>query len=565
MLAGHGTALDARPRADRRRGRRRGPAAQARRDRGSRRRHRGRHPRAPGHLPPRDRAAGRDLRGPRPARPGRRHGRGRRGHRPRPRGLGTDRHSEAPSGPKRPVASSPRRTIVSRHLRPHRTRKTPDQLRLMRKAGLLVGETLELLAARRAPGHDDERAGRARRGPHPRHRGRSRTSWATTASPARSARRSTTRSSTASRVRGCSTRATSSRSTAAPIVEGWHGDAAFTVIVGGREAGRPEDLALIDATEAASGPGSPRCRSGGRLYDVGAAVEDSHRGRRRARRAHLRHRRRVRRPRHRHPDAHGPPGPELPRARAGPKVVDGFTGRHRADGHPRRQRHQGARRRLDRRDAGRLARRTLGAHGRRHGRRSVVLTAVDGGQASWLDSDCRMPRWAERSRRRDMARRLIGVFAVALSAATVACGTGSSGNATTVARQLSATSAASVTPTPRSRLPHRPRRRRPRCGLTTKRPTPSPVRRSTVAAPPRRPSTTVSRSPPRLPSRLSRTRSTTRHTAAGERRRHDHQRCLVGQDGRLLVDRDLPCRTHWAARRTGQQQYVRSRYTAGYC
>ena len=30
----------------------------------------------------------------------------------------------------------------------------------------------------------------------------------------------------------------------------WNGDAAFSCIVGGREAGRPEDLALIDDTEA---------------------------------------------------------------------------------------------------------------------------------------------------------------------------------------------------------------------------------------------------------------------------------------------------------------------------
>jgi methionyl aminopeptidase len=49
----------------------------------------------------------------------------------------------------------------------------------------------------------------------------------------------------------------------------WNGDAAFSCIVGGREAGRPEDLALIDDTEAslwasiaALRVGSPVCRGG---------------------------------------------------------------------------------------------------------------------------------------------------------------------------------------------------------------------------------------------------------------------------------------------------------------
>src|SRR5687767_5360902 len=35
------------------------------------------------------------------------------------------------------------------------------------------------------------------------------------------------------------------------IVDGWHGDAAVSLVVGGRESGKPEDLALIDATEDA--------------------------------------------------------------------------------------------------------------------------------------------------------------------------------------------------------------------------------------------------------------------------------------------------------------------------
>jgi methionyl aminopeptidase len=58
-------------------------------------------------------------------------------------------------------------------------------------------------------------------------------------------------------------------------VRGWNGDAAFTAVVGGREAGRPEDLALIDATEAGLYAGIAAMQVGGRLYAVGDAVEAS--------------------------------------------------------------------------------------------------------------------------------------------------------------------------------------------------------------------------------------------------------------------------------------------------
>lgn len=58
------------------------------------------------------------------------------------------------------------------------------------------------------------------------------------------------------------------------IVDGWHGDAAISLIVGGREAGRPEDLALIDATEASLYAGIAALKVGRHLFDVGAAVED---------------------------------------------------------------------------------------------------------------------------------------------------------------------------------------------------------------------------------------------------------------------------------------------------
>jgi methionyl aminopeptidase len=58
------------------------------------------------------------------------------------------------------------------------------------------------------------------------------------------------------------------------IVDGWHGDAAISMIVGGREAGSPPDLALMDATEASLWAGIAALTVGAPLYDVGGAVED---------------------------------------------------------------------------------------------------------------------------------------------------------------------------------------------------------------------------------------------------------------------------------------------------
>jgi methionyl aminopeptidase len=58
------------------------------------------------------------------------------------------------------------------------------------------------------------------------------------------------------------------------IVDGWHGDAAISLILGGREAGSARDLALMDATEASMWAGIAALAVGSPLYDVGAAVED---------------------------------------------------------------------------------------------------------------------------------------------------------------------------------------------------------------------------------------------------------------------------------------------------
>jgi methionyl aminopeptidase len=58
------------------------------------------------------------------------------------------------------------------------------------------------------------------------------------------------------------------------IVDGWHGDAAISLIVGGREAGAAADLALMDATESSLWAGIAALAVGSPLYDVGAAVQD---------------------------------------------------------------------------------------------------------------------------------------------------------------------------------------------------------------------------------------------------------------------------------------------------
>ncbi|MGL5816877.1 MAG: type I methionyl aminopeptidase [Phycicoccus sp.] len=56
---------------------------------------------------------------------------------------------------------------------------------------------------------------------------------------------------------------------------GWNGDAARTVVVGGRGAARPEDLGLVDDTESALWAGIAALQVDASLHEVGAAVEDS--------------------------------------------------------------------------------------------------------------------------------------------------------------------------------------------------------------------------------------------------------------------------------------------------
>jgi len=58
-------------------------------------------------------------------------------------------------------------------------------------------------------------------------------------------------------------------------VQGWNGDAAASLLVGGREAASPDDVRLMDATEEALWAGLAALAVGERLYAVGEAVEAS--------------------------------------------------------------------------------------------------------------------------------------------------------------------------------------------------------------------------------------------------------------------------------------------------
>lgn len=58
------------------------------------------------------------------------------------------------------------------------------------------------------------------------------------------------------------------------IVEGYHGDSAFTMIVGGDRAGDPGDLALSQATETAMWVGIAAFARGTKVSDIGDAIDD---------------------------------------------------------------------------------------------------------------------------------------------------------------------------------------------------------------------------------------------------------------------------------------------------
>jgi methionyl aminopeptidase len=152
--------------------------------------------------------------------------------------------------------------------------KTPDQIRLMRRAGLVVGETLALMRERTVAGMTTGELD-AIAEEHIRGQG---------ATPSFLGYHGFTGSLCVSVndevVHGIpgSRRLVEGDLVSidcGAILDGWHGDAAVSLVVGGRQAGSEDDLALIDATEESMWAGIAALRVGSPLFDVGAAVEDA--------------------------------------------------------------------------------------------------------------------------------------------------------------------------------------------------------------------------------------------------------------------------------------------------
>ena len=152
--------------------------------------------------------------------------------------------------------------------------RTDEQLLLMREAGLLVGRTLEMLAAEVAPGVTTLELDRLAEDFIRSHGGVPNFQLV----PGYSHTLCTSVNEEV--VHGIPGSRVLREGDIVSIdcgaeVAGWNGDAAFTAVVGGPDAGRPEDLALIAATEASLYAGIAAMRVGDRLYAVGEAVEGS--------------------------------------------------------------------------------------------------------------------------------------------------------------------------------------------------------------------------------------------------------------------------------------------------
>ena len=181
--------------------------------------------------------------------------------------------------------------------------------------------------------------------------------------------------------RGCCSRATCSRSTAAPRWACGTGTLRSASSSAAPRSPGPEDLELIEDTEASLWAGITALRVGESLYAVGAAVEDSltESGARRGREYGIVE------------DyvGHGigtsmhmdPQVPNYRVSRQGPQGRRRHHDLHRADGGARRPGQHRARRRVDRRHPRPVPRRALGALGGRHRAGAVRATAVDGGEA----------------------------------------------------------------------------------------------------------------------------------------------------------------------------------------
>jgi len=151
--------------------------------------------------------------------------------------------------------------------------KTPDQIRKMRAAGVVVGETLELVRGQASDGMTTGDLDRTAeeyirsRGATPSFLGY----HGFTGSLCVSVNEEVVHGIPGSRTLRQGDLVSID---CGAIVDGWHGDAAISLIVGGRDAGSARDLALMDATQASMWAGIAALAVGAPLYDVGGAVED---------------------------------------------------------------------------------------------------------------------------------------------------------------------------------------------------------------------------------------------------------------------------------------------------
>lgn len=151
--------------------------------------------------------------------------------------------------------------------------KTPDQIRRMRLAGIVVGETLELIGGQARAGMTTGDLDRTAedfirsKGATPSFLGY----HGFTGSLCVSVNEEVAHGIPGSRILREGDLVSID---CGAIMDGWHGDAAISLIVGGRESGSARDLALMDATQASMWAGITALAVGSRLHEVGAAVED---------------------------------------------------------------------------------------------------------------------------------------------------------------------------------------------------------------------------------------------------------------------------------------------------
>lgn len=155
--------------------------------------------------------------------------------------------------------------------------KTPDQILLMRRAGLLVGQTLEVLREAVRPGVSTGELDRLAE-QHIRDGGGTPSFLGYSEPPFPASICASVNDAVVHGIPGRRELAAGDVISidCGAIVEGWHGDAAITVAVG---EVTPDVSALMRVTEEALWAGIAAARLGGRVADISAAVEQHVRSR----------------------------------------------------------------------------------------------------------------------------------------------------------------------------------------------------------------------------------------------------------------------------------------------